>query len=93
MLLYCDVISGDEIVSDAYTLIDIDDIAYEIDCKILTIKEGADVDIGANASAEAENQDEELQEGMIQVNNLVYAMRLTETQFDKKSFMVQNIIN
>lgn len=86
MLLYCDVVSGDEIVTDAFDLKDVDDIAYEVDCKTITIKEGADVDIGANASAE--EQEEELADGMIQVNNVVYSMRLVETQFDKKSYMV-----
>lgn len=85
MLLYRDVISQDEIITDAFTLVDIDDIAYEVDCKMMTIKEGADVDIGANASAE--EADEELADGMVQVNNVVYSMRLVETQFDKKSFV------
>lgn len=44
---------GDEIVSDAYKMVEVDDVAYEVDCKMITIKEGA-VDIGANASAEGE---------------------------------------
>lgn len=85
MLLYQDVISNDEMITDAFTIVEVDDIAYEVDCKMITIKEGADVDIGANASAEEAT--EELEDGMIQVNNIAYSMRLVETQFDKKSFM------
>jgi Translationally controlled tumour protein len=85
-LLYRDVISADEIITDAFDIKEIDDIAYEVDCKMITIKEGADVDIGANASAEEAS--EELEDGMVQVNNVVYSMRLVETQFDKKSYMV-----
>ena len=52
MILYRDVISGDEMVTDAFEIKEIDDIAYECDCKIITIKDGGDIDIGANASAE-----------------------------------------
>ncbi|EGF81151.1 hypothetical protein BATDEDRAFT_19187 [Batrachochytrium dendrobatidis JAM81] len=85
MLLYRDVISGDEMVSDAFDMKEVDDIAYEIDAKMLTIKEGADIDIGANASAEEAT--EELEDGAIQVNNVVYSFNLQSTSFDKKSYM------
>lgn len=87
MLLYRDIISGDEMFSDAFKITEIDDIAYEVDCKLITVKEGCDVDIGANPSAEGEGGDEAMEEGTTTVNNVVYSFRLTETQFDKKSFM------
>lgn len=76
---------GDEMLSDAFKIIEVDDIALEVDAKMLTIKEGADVDIGANASAE--EAAEELEDGAIQVNNVVYSFRLQSTSFDKKSYM------
>ncbi|KAI9209630.1 Mss4-like protein [Polychytrium aggregatum] len=85
MLLYRDVISGDEMLSDAYKIIEVDDIAYEVDCKTIIIKEG-EVDIGANASAEGEDA-EELEEGAQSVNNVVYSFRLQSTGFDKKGYM------
>ena len=44
MLLYRDVISGDEMFSDAFPIKEVDDIAFEVDCKMITVKEG-DVDI------------------------------------------------
>lgn len=52
---------------------------------MITIK-GADVDIGANPSAE--DQDEALEDGAAQVNNVVYSHRLQSTAFDKKSYLV-----
>ena len=84
-------------ISDAFKIVEIDDIAYEVDCKVylfkilshlfqdISIKEGADIDIGANASAE--EQAEELEDGMVVVNNVVYSFRLQKTAFDKKSYM------
>ncbi len=33
-----DIISGDEIISDGYTLIDVDDTFYEVDTKMIVPK-------------------------------------------------------
>ncbi|WBW74753.1 translationally controlled tumor protein-like protein Tma19/Tpt1 [Schizosaccharomyces osmophilus] len=85
MLLFKDVISGDELVSDAYGLKEVDDIVYEADCQMVTIKQGGDIDIGANPSAEEGGDGAE--EGTETVNNLVYSFRLNPTSFDKKSYM------
>jgi len=69
MLLYSDVLTGDEMFSDAFKVYvsichsdlcsgclipiykrkfrkTIDNIAYEVDCALVTVKPGADVDIG-----------------------------------------------
>ena len=75
--------------SDAFKITEVaEGIAFEVDCAMITMKEGAgDIDIGGNASAEADNQDEAMEEGMISVNNVVYSFRLQETSFDKKSYM------
>lgn len=62
----------------------VDDIAYEVDAKMIVISDG-DVDIGANPSAE--EQEEALENGGQQVNNIVHSFRLTPTQFDKKSYL------
>ncbi|EIW61975.1 translationally controlled tumor-associated [Trametes versicolor FP-101664 SS1] len=85
MLLYSDVVSGDEMFSDAFPIKVVDDIVYEVDCQTITVKPGADIDIGANPSAE--DADEALEEGATTVNNVVYSFRLQSTQFDKKSFL------
>lgn len=52
---------------------------------MIQIKKGADVDIGANPSAE--EADEGLEDGVETVNNVAYSFRLTSTSFDKKSYM------
>jgi len=85
MLLYTDVLTGDEMVSDAFPLKLVDDIVYEVDCQLVTVKAGADIDIGANPSAE--EQDETLEEGTSQVNNVAHSFRLQSTSFDKKSYL------
>ncbi|KAL0635814.1 hypothetical protein Q9L58_005248 [Maublancomyces gigas] len=85
MIIFKDVVTGDEMFSDAYEFSLIDDVVYEVDCKTVTIKKGADVDIGANASAEG--GEEELEDGSITVNNIVYNFRLNDTQYDEKSYM------
>lgn len=64
MLLYTDIISGDEICSDAFPMCVsfrfstysynpnnsqsklVDNTVYEVDCKMITVKDGADIDIG-----------------------------------------------
>jgi hypothetical protein len=43
------------------------------------------VSLGANPSSE--EQDEALEEGATQVNNVVHSFRLQSTTFDKKSFL------
>jgi hypothetical protein len=64
MLLYEDIITGDEMISDAFPMYallseswhsntnlskktrkNVDDIAFEVDCQMITLKDG-DVDIG-----------------------------------------------
>ncbi|KAI0005004.1 Mss4-like protein [Russula compacta] len=85
MLLYTDIITGDEMFSDAFPIKIVDDIVFEVDCALITVKEG-DVDIGANPSSE--EQEESLEEGAKQVNNVAHSFRLQPTSFDKKSFLV-----
>jgi len=71
--------------SDAFPVKTIDDIVYEVDCAMITVKKGEDVDIGANPSAE--EQEEALEDGAAQVNNVVHSFRLQSTTFDKKSYL------
>jgi hypothetical protein len=85
MLLYEDILTGDEICSDAFPIKEVDEIVYEVDCQMITTKAGADVDIGANPSAE--EQEESLEEGATTVNNVVHSFRLHQTSFDKKSYL------
>ncbi|PKS10172.1 hypothetical protein jhhlp_001922 [Lomentospora prolificans] len=84
MIIYKDIISGDEIISDSYDLKEVDGIVYEADCAMIT--EGAvEVDIGANASAE--EAEEAVEDTEVKVNNIVHSFRYQSTQFDKKAFL------
>lgn len=82
--LYTDKISGDEMFSDGYDFKEIDDVIYEVDAANIVVQEG-DVDIGANPSAE--EQQEALENGGQQVINIVHSFRLQQTSFDKKSYL------
>lgn len=84
MIIFKDVLSGDELLSDAYDVKLVDGVVYEADCAM--VKVGADnIDIGANASAE--DAPEELDDTVETVNNVVYSFRLQPTSFDKKSYL------
>jgi len=73
MIIFKDIVSGDEIISDTWELKDIDDTVYEIDCRKIT-KGPDNVDIGANPSAE--EADEALDENQTTVIDIVDAFRL-----------------
>ncbi|CAO3646866.1 unnamed protein product [Cunninghamella blakesleeana] len=85
MIIFTDILTGDEFFSDAYEPKEVGNGLVEVDCQTITVKAGADVDIGANPSAE--EADEGLEEGMETVNNVVYSFRLQPTNFDKKTYM------
>ncbi|PVU90360.1 hypothetical protein BB559_000492 [Furculomyces boomerangus] len=84
MLLYRDIISGDELFSDAFPMKVVDDFVYEVDCKMISVG-GENIDIGANPSAE--DAPEDVDDASQTVNNVVYSFRLQQTSFDKKSYM------
>jgi len=86
MIIYKDLISGDEMFSDAFPVKVVDGIVYEVDCAMVQQRKGVDVDIGANASAEG-GDDEALEDGVETVNNVVASFQLSSTSFDKKSYL------
>ncbi|KAJ3509067.1 hypothetical protein NM208_g15720 [Fusarium decemcellulare] len=84
MIIFKDILTGDELISDSYDLKEIDGIVYEADCAMIE-EGGVSVDIGANASAE--EAEEALDDQVTKVNNIVNSFRLQSTSFDKKSFL------
>ncbi|MGI4458304.1 translationally-controlled tumor protein, partial [Klebsiella pneumoniae] len=87
MIIYKDIVSGDEMFSDAYKMKVLDDYFYEIEGKITTEKGGIDESaIGGNASAE--DAVEGLEESGTTGCNIVIAQRLQETQFTKAQYKV-----
>ncbi|RGP77868.1 translationally-controlled tumor [Fusarium longipes] len=85
MIIYKDILTGDELISDSFDLKEVDGIVYEADCAMIE-EGGIEVDIGANASAEEAAED--LDDTKVKVNNIVSSFRLQSTTFDKKSFLV-----
>ncbi|KAE8448420.1 hypothetical protein EG329_009485 [Mollisiaceae sp. DMI_Dod_QoI] len=84
MIIFKDLITGDEVMSDSYDLKEVDNVVYEVDCAMITLG-AVEVNTGANASAE--EADEGVEDGAVQVNNVVNSFRLQSTSFDKKSYL------
>ncbi|KAL2888341.1 Translationally-controlled tumor protein [Ceratocystis lukuohia] len=84
MLVYNDILTGDEMISDSYDLKEIDNVVYEADCAMITLG-AVNVDTGANASAE--EAEEALDDGEVKVNNIINSFRLQPTEFSKKDFL------
>ncbi|KAF2123489.1 translationally controlled tumor-associated [Dothidotthia symphoricarpi CBS 119687] len=84
MIIFKDVISGDEIISDSYDLKEIDGVAYEADCARITVG-GETFDTGANASAE--EAEEGAEDSQATVIDVIHSFRMNETGFDKKGYL------
>ncbi|KAG6365093.1 hypothetical protein INS49_006699 [Diaporthe citri] len=84
MLIFKDVITDDEMISDSYDLKEVDGIVYEADCAMIE-EGGVTVDTGANASAE--EAEEGTDDQIVKVNNIIASFRLQSTQFDKKGYL------
>ncbi|KAF9695525.1 hypothetical protein EKO04_006362 [Ascochyta lentis] len=84
MIIYKDILTDDEIISDSYDIKEVDGVVYEADCKKITVG-GETFDTGANASAEEaeEGADDSLETKI----DVVYSFRLNETGFDKKGYL------
>jgi len=86
MLIYKDLISGNEMFGDTYKVKLVDEVIYEVFGKLTTQKSASFVLEGANASAE--EAEEGLEEGVVSGVDIVIAHRLVETHFDKKGYTV-----
>jgi len=85
MIIYKDILTDDEMISDVYDLKEIDGVVYEADCKLIKIG-GESFDTGGNASAEG--GDEEGVEDSVETKiDVVYSFRLQSTGFDKKGYL------
>ncbi|XP_029315564.1 translationally-controlled tumor protein homolog [Cottoperca gobio] len=86
MIIYTDVISGDEMFSDSFKVISDNDIFYEVEGKAVTRTDGFDDSlISANASAEeaAEGADSASVSGV----DIILNHKLQETVFAKKTYV------
>ncbi|XP_051128012.1 translationally-controlled tumor protein homolog [Andrographis paniculata] len=88
MLVYQDLLNGDELLSDSFPYKEIENGAlWEVEGKWVT--QGAiDVNIGANPSAEGGEEDEGVDDQVTKVVDIVDTFRLQEQpSFDKKPFI------
>jgi len=87
MLVYQDLLSGDELLSDSFVYNEIHNgVLWEVEGKWV-VKGSVDVDIGANPSAEGGEDDETVDDQAVKVVDIVDTFRLQEQPpFDKKRF-------
>ncbi|CAL1413282.1 unnamed protein product [Linum trigynum] len=88
MLVYQDLVTGDELLSDSFPYKEfLDGALWEVDGKWV-IQGAVDVDIGANPSAEGGGDDEGVDDQAVKVVDIVDTFRLQEQPaFDKKQFV------
>eukprot|EP00178_Gracilaria_changii_P025418 TRINITY_DN78299_c0_g1_i1.p1 TRINITY_DN78299_c0_g1~~TRINITY_DN78299_c0_g1_i1.p1 ORF type:complete len:177 (+),score=41.62 TRINITY_DN78299_c0_g1_i1:46-576(+) len=88
MLIFKDFNTGHELCSDSFKHIDESDgLLIRISAKMVTIKDENNFDIGANASAEGEDDDGPMDENARQVLDVAETLRLKEQAYDKKSYV------
>ncbi|XP_057772339.1 translationally-controlled tumor protein homolog [Salvia miltiorrhiza] len=88
MLVYQDLLTGDELLSDSFPYKEIENGAlWEVEGKWV-VTGSVDVDIGANPSAEGGGEDEGVDDQAVKVVDIVDTFRLQEQPpFDKKQFI------
>lgn len=84
MIIFKDVFTGDEVGSDSFPLEEKDDVIYQLQGKMITVREGS-YDIGC--SGDVPEEESAAGEDVRSVIDVVEAFKLQEMPFDKKSFM------
>jgi len=88
MLIYKDIISGDEVLSDTFKIVeDFDGAILKVDAKFVAVKSENDFNIGGNPSADNQEEGDGLDTNVRQVIDIVDNSRLVEVSFDKKTYM------
>lgn len=87
MIIYKDILTGDELFTDSNKLNLVDDCLYEVSCTHVTRRHGEIVLAGANPSAEEEPEvggggGDNVESGL----DLVLNQRLQNTSFDKAAY-------
>ncbi|PON80370.1 Translationally controlled tumor protein [Parasponia andersonii] len=88
MLVYQDLLTGDELLSDSFPYKEIQNgILWEVEGKWV-VHGAVEVDIGANPSADGADADEGVDDQAVKVVDIVDTFRLQEQPaFDKKQFV------
>eukprot|EP00047_Mylnosiga_fluctuans_P001353 m.219889 g.219889 ORF g.219889 m.219889 type:complete len:177 (+) comp10271_c0_seq1:1597-2127(+) len=88
MLVFKDIIAGDELISDSFgPELKADGLVYEANGKSITVNNDVDEAlIGGNKSAEADGEDESVDPNSTTGIDIVISFKLQETTFDLKSY-------
>ncbi|CAH9061766.1 unnamed protein product [Cuscuta epithymum] len=89
MLIYQDILTNDELLSDSFPYKEIEEgLLWEVEGKWV-VQGAVEVDIGANPSAEGGEEDEGVNDTATKVVDIVDTFRLQEqATYDKKNFVV-----
>ena len=83
MIIYKDLITQDELLSDSFDITEVDGCLLEVVTKVIQKTEGGEEIAGVDSTESAAELDGA---ATISVNNLVEAMRLQPTSFTKKDY-------
>lgn len=87
MLIFRDLITEDELFTDANKIDLVDDCIYEVVCNSVSRKQGDFVLAGSNPSAEGEDADDGPSDEVVETGlDLVLNQKLNETKFDKAAY-------
>ncbi|XP_057960685.1 translationally-controlled tumor protein homolog isoform X2 [Malania oleifera] len=88
MIVYQDLLSGDELLSDSFPYEEIENgMLWQVEGKWV-VQGAVNVDIGANPSAEGADEDEGVDDQVVKVVDIVDTFRLQEQpSYDKKLFV------
>lgn len=87
MIIFKDIITGDELFTDSNKMHLIEDCLYEVECNFVSRKSGGFQLEGANPSAEGEDGDDGPSDDVAESGlDLVLNQKLTATNFDKTSY-------
>ncbi|MCJ1425782.1 hypothetical protein MMC29_003682 [Sticta canariensis] len=74
MIIFKDILNGDELLSDSYEIREVNDAVYEVDCEMVKPTDLNSINIGANPSAE--DAEDEINDNVKEVINLVHGCNL-----------------
>ncbi|KAI3385821.1 hypothetical protein SNEBB_002244 [Seison nebaliae] len=86
MLIFKDIFTGDDVLSDSYKMKLVDNCYYEVDGGMMTVDSGiSDALIGGNASAEGDDVDDTMDTAE-KVINIVHNHKLQLVPYSKKDY-------
>ncbi|KAJ5087308.1 translationally controlled tumor-associated [Penicillium angulare] len=77
MIIYKDIVTGDEMISDSFKIQDINEVVFEVDCTLME----------KNANPELEIGDDEEDEDTSKINNIANSFSLQRANCNKESYL------